>query len=171
MMIIEGFMFAIMIATYFYLRTRSSEWPPGLSNPAILFGTINTAIYLLSIFPNHMVKKAAEEGQLGKVRILLTIMSGVAVLTLIVRVFEFPSLNSSWDSNAYASVIWTLLGLHTAHLLTDAVDTWVLNVLMFTDKVEGKRFMDVSENADYWYFVILSWLPIYGVIYWAPRIL
>ena len=28
-MAIEGMMFALMFATYFYLRTRSTAWPPG----------------------------------------------------------------------------------------------------------------------------------------------
>jgi cytochrome c oxidase subunit III len=31
--------------------------------------------------------------------------------------------------------------------------------------------VDVAENAVYWYFVVFAWLPIYGVIYWAPRVL
>jgi heme/copper-type cytochrome/quinol oxidase subunit 3 len=66
-------------------------------------------------------------------------------------------------------VVWLLLGLHTTHLVTDTVDTAVLAVLLFTGPFEGKRFVDVSENALYWYFVVLSWLPIYVVIYWAPR--
>jgi cytochrome c oxidase subunit I+III len=80
-------------------------------------------------------------------------------------------LNCRWDQNAYGSVVWTLLGLHTVHLLTDWFDTVVLTVLMFTGPVEGKRFMDVSENSDYWYFVILTWVPIYFVLYFAPRLL
>ena len=43
---------------------------------------------------------------------------------------------------------------------------------MFDDgRVEGKRFVDVSENAFYWYFVVASWLPIWFVIYIAPRLL
>nr|WP_233217482.1 cytochrome c oxidase assembly protein [Trinickia dabaoshanensis] len=29
----------------------------------------------------------------------------------------------------------------------------------------------MSENALYWCFVVLSWLPIYAVIYIAPRML
>ena len=69
-----------------------------------------------------------------------------------------------------ALVVWLLMGLHTAHLLIDTVDTLVLAVLMHTGPLEGKRFADVSENAVYWYFVVLSWLPIYFVIYWAPRL-
>jgi cytochrome c oxidase subunit I+III len=33
----------------------------------------------------------------------------------------------------------------------------------------GKRFVDVSENALYWWFVVLTWLPIYATLYLAPR--
>jgi heme/copper-type cytochrome/quinol oxidase subunit 3 len=47
----------------------------------------------------------------------------------------------------------------------------VLAVLMFSGPVEEHRFVDVEENAVYWYFVVLTWLPIYGVIYWAPRLI
>jgi heme/copper-type cytochrome/quinol oxidase subunit 3 len=77
-----------------------------------------------------------------------------------------------WDSNAYGSVTWTLLGFHTVHLVTDLLDSIVLTVLMFTRHGEKPtRFVDVSENCFYWYFVVLSWLPIYAVLYWAPRLL
>jgi cytochrome c oxidase subunit III len=46
----------------------------------------------------------------------------------------------------------------------------VLDVLFFTGPLEGRRYVDVSENARYWYFVVLSWLPIYAVVYLAPRL-
>jgi heme/copper-type cytochrome/quinol oxidase subunit 3 len=172
LMAIEGTMFAILIATYFYLRTRVTEWPPGVSSPALTFGTLNTIIYLASIVPNHWTKKVAEKGDARKARTGILIMCVIAVANIVVRVFEFPSLNCGWDSNAYGSAIWTLLGLHTVHLLTDAFDTFVLAALIYQgNKIEGRRFMDVSENADYWYFVVGTWLPIYFVIYIAPRIL
>jgi heme/copper-type cytochrome/quinol oxidase subunit 3 len=66
-------------------------------------------------------------------------------------------------------MVWLLLGLHTVHLLADTVDTAVLTLLMHTGPLEGTRFVDVSENALYWYFVVWSWLPIYAVIYLVPR--
>ena len=31
----------------------------------------------------------------------------------VVRVFEFTHLNVSWDHDAYGSIVWLLLGLHT----------------------------------------------------------
>ena len=171
MMMIEATVFALVVASYFYLRTRSNGWPPGLQPPNLLFGTANTLLFLGSLFPNAWTKKRGEAGDLRGVQIGLTIMVLLGVGNLVLRWFEFRSLNSTWDANAYASVTWTLLGLHTVHLLTDWFDTAVLAVLMFSGLAEGKRFMDVSENCDYWYFVVFTWLPIYAVLYFAPRIL
>ena len=87
------------------------------------------------------------------------------------RVLEIPALNVSWNTNAYGSIVWMLIGMHTFHLITDAYDTVVLNVLSFTGPVEGKRFVDFSDNAMYWFFVVGSWIPVYAVIYFAPRYL
>ena len=79
--------------------------------------------------------------------------------------------NVRWDSNAYGSIVWILLGLHTTHLMTDLGDTIVLAVLMFTRHGHNKRrFGDVQDNALYWNFVVLTWLPIYACIYWVPRL-
>jgi heme/copper-type cytochrome/quinol oxidase subunit 3 len=61
--------------------------------------------------------------------------------------------------------------LHTTHIGTDVVDTWVLAALMHTPHgTEGRRLVDCSENAVYWRFVWLLWLPIYVLIYWLPRL-
>ena len=63
------------------------------------------------------------------------------------------------------------LSFHTTHILTDVLDTGVLAALLFLGPIEERRFVDTAENAVYWYFVVLVWLPIYGVIYWAPRLM
>jgi cytochrome c oxidase subunit I+III len=65
--------------------------------------------------------------------------------------------------------VYFLLGLHSVHLITDVGDSIVLAVLMFTGPLEGTRFADVSENSVYWYFVVAAWVPIYAIIYLAPR--
>ena len=35
--------------------------------------------------------------------------------------------------------------------------------------LEGKRYVDIAENCGYWVFIVVTWIPIYAVIYWAPR--
>jgi cytochrome c oxidase subunit III len=170
LIVIEGTMFVLAIAAYFYIRLRNSTWPPNLPPPSLLWGTVNTFVLLASAVPNELAKKAAERIDLAKVRLWLLVCLAFGVCFNAVRVFEFMSLNCSWDTNAYGSIVWVLLGLHTTHIATDVVDTGVLTVLMFVGPVEEKRFVDVSENAMYWYFVVFTWLPIYGVLYWAPRL-
>ena len=56
-------------------------------------------------------------------------------------------------------------------LITDLADTLVLAALMFTRHGHNKRrFGDVQDNAMYWNFVVLTWLPIYACLYWVPRL-
>jgi heme/copper-type cytochrome/quinol oxidase subunit 3 len=97
-------------------------------------------------------------------------MTGIGILLLIIRAFEFTSLNVTWYANAYGSIQWALLLLHTTHILTDWVDTGVLAALFKTPLgYQQRRLVDVCENAMYWRFVWLSWLPIYLMLYWVPR--
>ncbi|HVY83291.1 MAG TPA: cytochrome c oxidase subunit 3 [Steroidobacteraceae bacterium] len=170
MMLIEGTVFAIAVVVYFYLREYSFHWPPHRAPPALLFGTLNTVLFLVSAIPNQWTKQVAEKEDLRAVRIGLLVSVAFGVGILVVRVFEFPALNTSWNDSAYGSIVFALLILHTIHLATDFIDTVVLTVLMFTGPLTGKRFVDVSENSLYWWFVVLTWLPIYATLYLAPRV-
>jgi heme/copper-type cytochrome/quinol oxidase subunit 3 len=169
LMAIEGTVFALAIVSYFYLRTHADRWPMSTPPPALLWGTLNTIVLVASMLPNHLAKRAAERLDRRGVQVWISVCVGVALLFLVIRAFEFANLNCRWDTDAYGSIVWLLLGLHTFHLLTDTWDTSVLLTLFFTGPLEGKRYVDVSENALYWYFVVLSWLPIYAVVYLGPR--
>lgn len=168
---IESTVFALTVGAYFYLRSHAQVWPLAEWErpPDLAWGTLNTVLLVLSLWPLREAKHFAEKLDLPKVRLWITVGSVAAIVVLLVRVLEFKGLNCRWDSSAYGSVVWTLMGLHTLHLITDAYTNLVLNVLVFTGPLEGKRFVDVSEDSVYWYFVVYSWLPIYAVIYWAPR--
>ena len=170
MMAIESTVFGLAIMAYFYLRSHQETWPISSLPPDLAWGTLNTVVMLASFLPAHLAKKAAEQLDLRGVRVWLVASVAFGVAFTVIRGFEFAALNTRWDSNAYGSVVWLLLGLHTTHIVTDLVDTLVLTVLFFTGPLDGKRYVDVSENSFYWYFVVFSWLPIYFVIYWGARV-
>jgi heme/copper-type cytochrome/quinol oxidase subunit 3 len=116
-----------------------------------------------------MAKRAAERFDLKGVRLWMAVCLAFAVGFCVLRYLEFRALNVWWDSNAYGSIVWLLLGFHTTHILTDMADSSVLLALLCIGPIKESRFVDVSENAIYWDFVVLAWIPVYAVIYLAPR--
>ncbi|MGY5811736.1 cytochrome c oxidase subunit 3 [Rhizobium sp. LEGMi198b] len=170
-MLIEGSGFALAIAVYFYLMSIAPQWPINAPAPGLIPGTVLTAILLASVVPNILLSRWARQRNLRKVRIGLVIMSVLGAIPLILRAFEFTVLHVRWDDNAYGSIIWTLLGLHSTHIITDLIDTLVLACLMFTRHADNpRRFGDVEDNAMYWNFVVVAWIPLYTCIYWVPRL-
>jgi cytochrome c oxidase subunit III len=168
-MVIEGSMFVIVFIVYFYLRLKVDVWPPSLPDPDWPIATFNLLLVAISVIPAYLAKAAAERYDLRKVRLWLVALTAIGMATLVVRAFEFPALNCRWDDNAYGSIVWVLISLHTIHVATDVVDGAVLTALMFAGPIENKRYVDVSENSLYWYFIVLWWIPVYATIYLAPR--
>jgi heme/copper-type cytochrome/quinol oxidase subunit 3 len=171
-MVVEGAAFGLAFAAYFFLMGHEQGWPPeGRKTPELLFGTLFTIVILLSEIPNTAIKKAANEGDVPTIRRLMPVIVAVGAILLVIRGFEFNNLNVRWTDDAYGSIIWALLLLHTVHILTDWVDTIVLWLLMRTPLAyEGRRLVDTDENALYWRYVWLLWIPIYLMIYWVPRL-
>ena len=97
-------------------------------------------------------------------------MSLIGLVLLILRGFELAHLNVRWSDDAYASALWMLMVLHASHVLTDLGDTLVILVWLCTHEVGENQYSDVVDNAAYWDFVILTWLPIYLLVYWSPRL-
>jgi cytochrome c oxidase subunit III len=168
-MVIEGSMFVMTIIVYFYLRLKVEAWPPSLADPDLTYGTINLALVIASCIPNAFAKRAAEKFDLRGAKLWLTILTIIGIANLVLRVFEYPSLNCRWDDNAYGSIVWLLLSLHTVHLATDVADGGVLLALLAFAPTPKKRFVDLSENSLYWYFIVLWWVPIYLTVFWMPR--
>lgn len=170
-MLLEGSAFAVCIGMYLYLLSLAPAWPIEAPPPNLGPGTLVTLILLVSAVPNWFVGQWARQHSLHKVRFGMVVMTLLGIAPLIVRVFEFRALNIWWDANAYGSILWLLLGLHSTHVITDLADTIVLGVMMFTRHgANRRRFGDVHDNVMYWNFVVVTWIPIYLCIYWIPRL-
>jgi cytochrome c oxidase subunit III len=168
-MLIEGMGFVLAIGVYYYLTPYEQSWPPLSPPPGLFWGTLFTVIALASELPNVWINRMAHAQNLPAVRWGLTLMSLAGLGLLVVRWFEFTHLNVRWDQNAYGSIVWALIALHATHTATDVYDSIVLTALVWTKKVDGRKFSDVSDNALYWHFIVWSWVVLYVVVYWTPR--
>jgi heme/copper-type cytochrome/quinol oxidase subunit 3 len=170
-MAIEGMMFALMFASYFYLRTRSTSWPPGHLPPALSYGIANAVVFLLSVIPARWIQKRAPSGDRKLIRNGLIVLSIFALLAISIRIFEFTTLNCRWSDDAYSSTVWVLIGMHSGHLITELIEIVVLLAISLTPKMEGTRLADAAINSDYWYFVVITGLIVDCVIYGTTRFL
>ena len=170
-MAIEGMMFALMFAAYFYLRTRSTDWPPGHLPPGLRYGALNALVFVVSTIPAWIVKRRAPDCNRRAVRNGLLVLALFALAATVLRVFEFRALNCRWTDDAYSSTVWVLIGIHSGHLVTELIETLVLLAISFTPKMEGTRLADAAINSDYWYFVVVTGLMVDFLIYGTTRFL
>ena len=175
---IETSMFAILIATYFYLRQNFALWPPPVAQltdtlrplPELTYGTANTILLLFSCIPMVLTDRAARRGDrtFSQAGLVIAIACGVAALVL--RSFEYSAVYFRWDSNAYGSVVWFMLGMHMLHLLVLTSECVLLAIWIFTREFDMKHRVDIVTVAVYWYWVVGIWVLLYGIIYFTPRV-
>jgi len=171
MLMIEATMFAMLVATYFYLRVTADTWPPlGTPSPRLLAATLNIALLVVSVAPMYLMHRASWRSDRHAVALWLAVGTLIGGGTLVLRGFEFAALNCRWDSHAYGSVLWTIVAMHAGHLVSSTLENLLLALLMIIGPIERKHFVDASVNALYWYFVVASWLPLYVLVYWVPRL-
>jgi cytochrome c oxidase subunit III len=169
---IEVTILGIGMVSYLYLRTLAPAWPPPpTALPALLVPTVNTLLLLVSVVPMYWVDRAARRKERRGVQIGLVLCVVLGLGFSVLRGFEFRAVHTQWDSHAYGSVVWTLLGLHTFDLVAEVVETILLMVVALTGPITDHLFLDISDSAPFWYFVAAIWVPIYAVLYVVPRVL
>jgi cytochrome c oxidase subunit I+III len=167
--VIEGTTLFICVASYFYLRRNFSTWPPEhVFRPALVIPTIQAGLMLLSNIPMRWADRASSRMDARSVRNAFLVCSVLAVIMVVLRWFEFQSLNVRWDSNAYGSVAWATLTAHGTLLLLEAAETIAFTVLLFKGPVEERDLAGASDNALYWYFMSGVWIPLYVVVFLSP---
>ena len=180
LLVIESMMFGILAASYFYLRRNFDVWPPprtvGLPVdlhplPNVALATVNLAVILLSCVPMLVADRAA----LKRNRPLIDIGLGIAIVmglaAILLRWHEFGALKERWDENAYASMAWTILGMHFMHLIIGTAESLLMFAWLLTHGLDDQHARDVRVTTAYWYWIAIVWIPLYVLVYFGPRFL
>jgi cytochrome c oxidase subunit III len=171
-MVIEGWTLGLTAMSWFYLRQNTQHWPPlRTPHPSLLIPTINLALMFLSLAPAWWTAKRAKQLDRGGVIIGLAITGVLGIIILWLRWHELWAINTRWDTNAYGSAAWLIVGLHMTLLMIDVADTIGLGVKFKRGELPPHFYSDTSDNTMYWFFTVLSWVPLYLIVYVGPYVL
>jgi cytochrome c oxidase subunit I+III len=172
LIVIETVVVAALITTYFFLRAGSQFWPQDqISPPELLLPTINTFILLASSIPIYWADHSIRKGNQKNLKIGMAVGALLGIIFLVLKYVEYSDTAYLWNTNAYASISWTIIGFHSAHVIALLLKTIVVGTLAFQGYFNEYRNAGVQANGIYWHFVVLIWIPLYLTLYIAPRIL
>ena len=168
--IVEGFTLVICATAYLYLRKNFATWPPeAIPRPSVIAPSIHAVLMLASLPVLAWTARRAEEFDLGKVRLGLTIAVAFSLAFCALRAWELTqSLNVRWDVNAYGSAQWLVLGSHATLLAVQLVEVLGMAGIFWLGPVEKKHFSDATDIAFYWNFIVVSGVLVYVLCFWLP---
>jgi cytochrome c oxidase subunit 3/cytochrome c oxidase subunit I+III len=151
----EFTLFASLIATYFYLRFRTDSWPPdGIPDPSVVMPLVLTGMLIVSTVPMALAVRAARAARRGAAWWLVALAAAIqgTYLGLQINLFADDLHKFSPSDDAYASIYFTVLGVHHAHVAVGLVlDAWLLGVLAIG--LTNYRLLALRVTSYYWYFV------------------
>lgn len=179
-LMIETAAFGIVVTAWFSVRMFSSSFPPPRvdrmpvlydSSPDLTLPTIGLMVLLLSLIPGVWLDISARKKNEGAAKVLLIITLVFGIAAIVIRYYEFDSLHFKWDDNAYASVVWMILGLHMIHMIALTVEDVMTLSWVVVKGLDDKHSLDITVVAVYWYWIVGTWVLLYFLVYWGPRIL
>lgn len=174
---IETTMFALIVSAYFYVRPNYTQWPPPLPNPIgridpvpeLGLPTVSLGVLLLTLAPMIFADRACLRRDERAVKRALAVFLLLALGVVALRFREFSALRFRWDENAYASIVWTMVGLHLLHLIVGVLEIVMMLAWAWRNGLDVKHARDVRVTAVYWYWIVGTWIILYAIIFPGPR--
>ncbi len=166
---IEGAMFCIMLALYFYYRLQLNLWPPpGIEMPERLIPAASTLLLLLSCIGSYWASEAAKRDNRPGMILGLVLNLILAIGALALRAMYWSGFNYNWKSSTYGSIVWGILFLHSLDVIADLLFTLVLVLIVMFVRSGPAQRLGVHVDSIVWYFLVAIWIPLYIAIDWTP---
>jgi heme/copper-type cytochrome/quinol oxidase subunit 3 len=162
----EATVFGAMVATYFYFRFHTVEWPPpGIPEPAWAGPAISVAVLAAALALVQLAWRRVRSGRRVPARAALAVAFLFQAGYLAYAVHDYRDQLSAHpiSENAYTSIYYTLLGAGHAHVLVGLLfDLWLLAKL--AGGLTAYRLRATQVIAWYWSFVLVATIVVYATV-------
>ncbi len=170
LIVIESVVIGSLIFSYFYLKASSASWPQGgISPPDLLLPSVNALILFASAAPIWWSERSARRGERNGIVLGLAVGIALALAFLVLKVVEYSDQSYTWRTNAYGSIVWTITGFHSAHVIIVLLKTFPMAVLSLRGFWTPRRRSAIQGSTLYWFFVAIVWVPLFATLYLFPN--
>lgn len=167
----EATIFAGLIGSYFFLRASSRQWPPpGVEEPKLALSIIFSLVLWGSSVPMLLAERGIKHGRGRALRFGLMGAWIMGAGFLAYSLYDFHGLHYGWRDNAYGSIFYTTVGLHTLHVFVGLVMSAVVQIKAWLGKFSADHHVTVQVYAMYWHFVDAVWLFVFPAFFLSPHI-
>ena len=146
-MITEGLSLVICAFAYLYLRKNFYHYPPlGTPLPSLGIPIIQLVVMGISIVPMWLAARRALQLDISGARIALLAAFIIKLGILVLRWYEFQALNTHWNTDAYGSAAWIVMGFHTTMVVVDSSGTMKA---FLRDDQTGPHTINLAQDKAY----------------------
>jgi len=161
-------MFAGFTSAYIVKRNQSNFLEFNL--PTIFW--ISTVVILFSSLTIQLAVKSFKARERSRYKSLITITAFLGVLFAALQVIGFRDLESHGiyltgpNSNAAASFILIIVGMHALHVLGGVVALLVMFIRAFASTTKNYSSTPIEIVSTYWHFVDVLWIYLVIFLIW-----
>jgi heme/copper-type cytochrome/quinol oxidase subunit 3 len=171
LIITEGMVFAILLASYFFLRAASKEWPiGGIELPKLGLAIPFSFVLWGSSIPIFVAEAALRKGRIATFKAGLAVSFVMGLAFFAFTLYDFNDLHFGWRDNAYGSIYYTIVGLHAIHVVVGLGMNVVVQLKAWLGRYARGRHASAEVFGLYWHFVDVVWLFVFPSLYLSPHI-
>jgi cytochrome c oxidase subunit 3 len=164
----EASLFVYLLFGYFYYSVElGPDWFP-LKKPLLLTAVPGVVVLIVSAGTMAWAQRAVLRNRRGSVTLALLVTLALGVVFTALQVLDWRFETFTLRSSEYGSELFTITGLHLAHLVAGLLALLAVAVWSALGYFDVRRHAPVLIIALYWYFVVAVGIAVFVALYLMP---
>ncbi|HZR91130.1 MAG TPA: cytochrome c oxidase subunit 3 [Gaiellaceae bacterium] len=162
----EIMLFGSFFTAYFFVRVVNHDpWPAKGDHLPVFVAGINTAILVTSSVTMHWALTSIKRGNRAGLRAGLALTFLMGLTFLLTQITEYARIGFAPHDNAFATIFFSLTGLHGAHVFVGLTLLLFATIRAFRGHFSPEHHHGVEIPGIYWHFVDVMWIVVYTTVY------
>jgi cytochrome c oxidase subunit 3 len=162
----EIMLFGSFFTAYFFIRVVNHDaWPAKGDHLPVFVAGINTAILVTSSFTMHWSLTSIKRGNRAGMKAGLVLTFAMGLTFLFTQIAEYSRIGFAPSDNAFATVFFSLTGLHGMHVFVGLMLLLFATIRAFRGHFTPEHHHGVEIPGIYWHFVDVMWIVVYTTVY------